>query len=133
MRARGLVLESILGLDLLSRPSPAYRDRVASVGADIRPDLVDQLIELYCDWRTACAEVWAAYERFRDAPPSDRAMAFAVYAVALDQEESACGAYAAQIRLIQARCTIFTGRSRRREATRRYHGQSPADSKCDEM
>ena len=69
----------------------------------IRPDLVDRMIELYCDWRTACWDVRSAYERFLDAPAPDRAGAFAAYAAALDQEESACEAYAAQIRAIQSR------------------------------
>lgn len=75
-----------------------------AAGTRIRPDLVDRMIELYCDWRTDCAEVQAAYERFSSAPASDRAVAFAAYTAALDREESACEAYAAQIRLIMSRC-----------------------------
>jgi hypothetical protein len=73
-------------------------------GAEIRPDLIDRMIELYCDWRTACAEVQAAYERFCDVRVSDRSMAFAAYAAAIDREELACESYAEQIRLIQSRC-----------------------------
>lgn len=65
--------------------------------------LVDRLIELYCDWRTACAEVRAAYERFCRACGSDRRLAFAAYAAALDREESACEDYAGQIHVVQAR------------------------------
>jgi hypothetical protein len=71
----------------------------------IRPDLVDRMIELYCDWRTACAEVQAAYDRFCEARGSDRAVAFAAYAAALDREESACDYYAGHIRVIESRCT----------------------------
>jgi hypothetical protein len=70
---------------------------------EIRPELVDRMMELYCDWRTACWDVRAAYERIPDAPAPDRAAAFAAYTAALDQEESACEAYAAQIRAIQSR------------------------------
>jgi hypothetical protein len=73
------------------------------MSSEIRTDLIDRLIELYCDWRTGCWDVRAAYERFSDAPAPDRAVAFAAYAAALDQEESACEAYAAQIRAIQSR------------------------------
>jgi hypothetical protein len=73
------------------------------MSAEIRPDLVDRMMELYCDWRTACWDVRATYERIPDAPASDRAVAFAAYTAALDQEESACEAYAAQIRAIQSR------------------------------
>lgn len=68
----------------------------------IRPDLVDRMMELYCDWLEECAEVRAAYERFSSAPASDRALAFAAYAAALDREGSASEAYAAQIQLIHS-------------------------------
>jgi hypothetical protein len=70
---------------------------------EIRPDLVDRMIELYCDWRTACWDVRAAYDRFLEAPASDRAAAFAAYTAALDREESSGDAYAAQVRAIQSR------------------------------
>ena len=70
------------------------------MSTDIRQDLVDRMIELYCDWRTGCWDVRAAYERFLKAPVPDRAVAFAAYTAALDQEESACEAYAAQVRAI---------------------------------
>jgi hypothetical protein len=71
--------------------------------SEIRPELVDRMIELYCDWRTASWDVRAAYDRFLDAPGPDRAVAFAAYTAALDREESACDAYAAQIRAIRSR------------------------------
>jgi hypothetical protein len=73
------------------------------MSTEIRPDLVDRLIELYCDWRTDCWDVRAAYGRFLEASRPDRAVAFAAYTAALDQEESACDAYAAQIQAIQSR------------------------------
>jgi hypothetical protein len=65
--------------------------------------LVDRMIDLYCDWRTACAEVRAAYDRFCRACASDRALAFAAYAAALDREQSACENYAGQIHVIESR------------------------------
>lgn len=65
--------------------------------------LVDRMIDLYCDWRTACSEVRAAYERFSQADASDRALAFAAYSAALDREESACEDYAEQIQVIESR------------------------------
>ena len=67
------------------------------MSTEIRPDLVDRMIELYCDWRAGCWNVRTAYERFLDAPAPDRAVAFAAYQAALDQEEAACEAYASQI------------------------------------
>ena len=75
-----------------------------TVGIHIRRDVVDRLIELYCDWRTVCAEVEAAYERFLDATPVDRAMAFAAYSAALDREQCTSDAYARQVRLVESRC-----------------------------
>lgn len=66
-------------------------------------ELVDRLIELYCDWRAGCEHVRMAYRRFVDAPAWDRAAAFAAYTAALDQEESACESYASQIQMIQSR------------------------------
>jgi hypothetical protein len=74
------------------------------MSAGIRPELIDQMIDLYCDWRTACSEVQVSYRRFSAAPPADRAVAFAAYAAALDREQSACDSYAAQIRVIESRC-----------------------------
>jgi hypothetical protein len=68
----------------------------------IPSELVDRMMELYCDWRSECAAVWGAYDRFSSAPATDRALAYAAYAAALDREGSACDAYAAQVRLIVA-------------------------------
>lgn len=78
--------------------------------------LVDRLIELYCDWRTACGEVRAAYERFCRACGSDRELAFAAYAAALDREQSACEDYAGQIHVIESRHTNRGDRARLRQA-----------------
>jgi len=78
--------------------------------------LVDRLIELYCDWRTACGEVRDAYERFCRACAADRELAFAAYAAALDREQSACEDYAGQIRVIAAGHTHRGDRARLRQA-----------------
>jgi hypothetical protein len=75
---------------------------------EIRSDPVDELISLYCNWRTTCAEVAATYRRFSGASPSERALAFAAYGAALDREESAADAYASQIGLITSRETDRT-------------------------
>ena len=102
-----MVLKTLRELDLLTGPGAAYRGRMATgytVGIHIRRDVVDRLIELYCDWRTVCAEVQAAYERFLDALACDRAMAYAAYCAALDREQSTSEAYERQVRLVEARC-----------------------------
>jgi len=66
--------------------------------ADTRPELTDRLVWLYCDWRSQCAGVRAAYEQFAVAPAAERAVAFAAYQAALDREASAAATYAQQIR-----------------------------------
>jgi hypothetical protein len=89
------------------------------MSTEIRPDLVDRMIELYCDWRTASWDVRAAYERFREAAASDRPVTFAAYMAALDREESACDSYAAQVRAIQARYAQSASPKRRPHANLR--------------
>jgi hypothetical protein len=80
------------------------RELVSVQNVQVPPELVDRMIELYCDWRTGCSEVQAAYERFLGASSSDRGAAFAAYTAALDREEAACDSYAEQVLLIQACC-----------------------------
>jgi hypothetical protein len=75
---------------------------MSAVDNEIRPDLIDTMMDIYCDWRTECKEVQAAYERLSRAAPSDRSAAYAAYIAALDREESACGEYAAFIRMLTA-------------------------------
>ena len=58
---------------------------------------VDLLIELYCDWRDASADVSRAYAGYRSAAPADRTLAFAAYGAALDREQAASDAYGLQI------------------------------------
>jgi hypothetical protein len=110
-----LVHESQPRLDLAARPSRAYRGVMFPVTDDIRPDLIDTMMDLYCEWRTECKQVHATYERFSLASRADRAAAYAAYAAALDREESACRDYAAHIGEI-------TGRLRLSELERERRG-----------
>lgn len=70
------------------------------MAVDVAPEVVDRLMELYCDWREHCLDVQGAYERFTAATPAERSLAFAAYQAALDLEEAACEAYATQILLV---------------------------------
>jgi hypothetical protein len=92
------------------------RPTLAGMSTEIRAEVVDRLMELYCDWRTACWDVRSAYERFLEAPAPERALAFAAYTATLDQEASACEAYAAHIRAIQSRYPDAGARARRTHA-----------------
>ena len=116
-----MVLKTLSELDLPTSPAAAYLGAMATgytVGIHIRRDVVDRLIELYCDWRTVCAEVQAAWDRFLDASSFERAMAFAAYSAALDREQSTCEAYAHQVRLVESRCRAAGERTRWSEARR---------------
>ena len=75
----------------------------------VPPELVDRMIDVYCDWRTGCGEVQASYERFLAASYSDRDAAFAAYTAALDREQAASQSYAEHVLLIQAICARVGG------------------------
>jgi hypothetical protein len=79
-----------------------------TLDVQVRPEAIDRLIELYCDWREECAGVHAAYERFSSAAADNRALAFAAYTAALDREASAARSYEVQFnRLVpDARCGL---------------------------
>jgi hypothetical protein len=61
--------------------------------AQVRPEAIDRLIELYCDWREECAVVHATYKRFSSAAADNRALAFAAYTAALDREAAAARSF----------------------------------------
>jgi hypothetical protein len=90
---------------------------MSTTTAPVRPDLVDQLIYLYCEWRAECAEVAAAYERFVSAEPVDRPLAHAAYGAALDREESAADSYASQVALIIAKYAEVNDSTRKKLRT----------------
>jgi hypothetical protein len=66
------------------------------MNAQVPAQVVDRLIELYCEWRSECWAVRSAYELFAAAPVEDRALAYSAYLAALDREESAAVVYAEQ-------------------------------------
>jgi hypothetical protein len=68
-----------------------------TLDAQVRPDAIDRLIEVYCEWREECAEVQAAYERFSSATADNRALAFVAYTAALDREAAAARFYEGQV------------------------------------
>jgi len=63
---------------------------------------IDQLLELYCEWRTACWDVRSAYERFCTVRACDRPLGYAALAGALDREELAADAYADHLTLVSS-------------------------------
>jgi hypothetical protein len=56
--------------------------------------LTQDVVDLYREWRDACAGVWDAYARWSTARPYDRQAARWAYGAAVDREEQACRLYA---------------------------------------
>jgi hypothetical protein len=64
---------------------------------------IDELLELYCEWREECATVQVAYESSCLAPPEDRALAHTAYLAALDREAAGARMYGEQISRVSSR------------------------------
>jgi hypothetical protein len=67
---------------------------VESVSTQIRPEVIDDLMEMYVDWREECLGLSTAYERWLSVPVAEQELAFAAYSAALDREEQASAVYA---------------------------------------
>jgi hypothetical protein len=57
------------------------------------PDLVDEMLAYYIDWRRDAAAVWDAYMAWGNAPDCEKPSRFSAYTAALEQEESAATSY----------------------------------------
>jgi cation transport regulator ChaC len=66
----------------------------------VRPELVDELMGAYVDWREECLALDNAYERWSNVPLDERNIAFAAYRAALDREEQASSVYAERTHLV---------------------------------
>jgi hypothetical protein len=84
-------LEYTLTMRIRPRQSNAVRDSV-----------VDAAVDLYVDWREESRTAAAAYEAWAEAQPADRALAFAAYVAALEQEELSARCYAGAIAAVTA-------------------------------
>jgi hypothetical protein len=81
---------------------PAGFDQVTELDAQIRPELIDELVDVYIDWLEECTGLWNAYGRWLRVPAEERDLAFAGYRAALDREEQASVAYATHIERIRS-------------------------------
>jgi hypothetical protein len=68
-----------------------------ALDAELRTDLIDALMDLYCEWREECTGVHLAYARFCGVASAERTLAYAAYTAALDREGAACKCYAEHI------------------------------------
>ncbi|HEY1514817.1 MAG TPA: hypothetical protein VGF91_00260 [Solirubrobacteraceae bacterium] len=81
------------------------------MSANVQAELVDRLIELYCDWRAECWAVRSAYGQFTAASAEDRTLAYAAYRAALDREEAAADVYAEQLTVVASRASTDSRRT----------------------
>lgn len=66
----------------------------------IRPELIDDPVEMYVEWREECLALREAWERWSTGPAAEREPAFAAYRAALDREEQASAVYADRLNRI---------------------------------
>jgi len=78
----------------------------------IRSEVIDDLMEMYVEWREECVGLDSAYQRWLSVPVAERDLAFAAYQAALDREEQASAVYARRSDEI-ARELLIAQRSRR--------------------
>jgi hypothetical protein len=71
-----------------------HRVDVDAVEAQIRAELIDEVMDRYLDWREQCVALRRAYERWSNRTVSDQRWAFEAYRAALDLEEHASDVYA---------------------------------------
>lgn len=82
-------------------PMRASRRRARRIRVDTAPwpipALVDRMFVTHVEWRETTYAMADTYGRWCVAPADERAMRFASYIAAVDQEETAAGVYAASI------------------------------------
>jgi hypothetical protein len=63
--------------------------------------LLDDLLDVYVDWRESARAVAAAYTRWSFASGPEGALRFAAYTATLDQEQKTAAAYAEAVTDVQ--------------------------------
>lgn len=63
----------------------------------VRSQLIDELMDMYVEWREACIVLRRAYEHWSSVRVAERELAFAAYRAALDWEEQASAVYADRV------------------------------------
>jgi hypothetical protein len=79
-------------------PSTGTRGKVLGTPP---PDLVDEMLADYLDWRADAATVWDAYAAWLDAPNCEKPARFSAYTAALEQEEHSAAAYAGAVQNVR--------------------------------
>jgi uncharacterized protein YndB with AHSA1/START domain len=98
----------------------------------IRPELIDDLIDAYVDWREECVALTRADQRWASGSDADRSLAFAAYRAALDRELRASFVYANRSGRVERQLASKPGRPPAAAvAVGRRQGGSPADPDRD--
>jgi hypothetical protein len=71
------------------------------VRAQVRPELIDVMMDVYVDWREECIALRNAYERWSSVRLAERKLAFAAYRAALDREDRASAVYADLVKSVE--------------------------------
>jgi hypothetical protein len=92
---------------VLTHPVPMTASRARSTGIRIDTlgwtaiSLVDEALAGYAEWRDGADAVVDAYEQWSTAPLAEAGLRFSAFTAALDQEQTAAGAYADAIRKLE--------------------------------
>lgn len=81
--------------------------------AQVRSELLDDLMEVYVEWREECVSLYQAYERWTSSPVDERDLAFAAYSAALDREQQASAVYSDRIEVVEREIASRQGPLRR--------------------
>ena len=76
-------------------------EEVDQVKTQVRPELIDAMMDLYVDWREECIALRKAYERWSSVRLAERELAFAAYRAALDREDRASAVYAELVKSVE--------------------------------
>jgi hypothetical protein len=71
------------------------------MSVQLDPGLIDDLIEVYVDWREECAALTRAYDEWAAVAVADRDLAFAAYQAAVDREQQASAVYSDYLDKVQ--------------------------------
>jgi hypothetical protein len=87
-------------------PHPGQVEPDEQIQPQLVEELIDELIEMYVDWREECIRLRYAYGRWLSVPAEERDLAFAGYRAALDREEQVSVAYSKHIERIRSRALL---------------------------
>jgi hypothetical protein len=85
-------------------------EKAENLNTNVKRELIDDMMDMYVDWREACIGLRKAYERWSSMRSAEREMAFAAYGAALDWEEQASAVYADRINRVVRELRSASGR-----------------------